>query len=676
MTPARNGPPARTPPALHLWGTLGVVIAFSWSSPSPAADPITLPTEVRLREGFRVPPPAGLEARVIADAVDGKLDQVDLLTAALVASGVADERVSLVHQRVLGALEIPRSLGRAAQGPLERGRVLLRALHGNVLRRYVERQSSISVVIETGEFNCLSATVLFVVAADGLLDQPRGMISKTHAFARVDIEGGAVDVETTTPLGFAVDRASLLTPAYLAQLGFVDGSDTQERAAGLKNPEEVAAAGLVAGLYSNRGVQLVREGDLEGAAIAFDRATRLSRGEQRARAAEWRATLFGNATRALVDEGRLDDARALLAFSLADMAPGPARESVLHNLGVVAVAQGERALRADDPAGARSFFVEAMMTGALSSTTRSQLERKLASIDGRLLAERGADQECGSLPTTTAQVRCFMAATLVWERRNQPGRALFAARHARALDEQDGQVAGRLYNALLAQIKASDAAGDCAHVEALVREAENVRRTLQPQPIFSAPRVMGACWWGLGDRAAGAGQDDVAVAHYERARVHLPDDDGLRNNLVAMQMRMATPLVDALRCDEARPLVARANALFVGSGPSPTALLVACANLRAQQAARQKDWPLAVVELRRGMLDAPTDPILRENLGTMLHNVVVDHLDRGRCDDARGFTEELAALGRSATVMAVQRACSSSSSSPAKPMKREKASAP
>jgi tetratricopeptide (TPR) repeat protein len=622
--------------------------------PPVRATVVALPENVRVREGFRVPRPSGLEARIFADAVDGRLDEVDLLTAALVASGVPEERIRPEHQRIGAALAVVRDGARAAPTVRARGERLLRGLHGSVLRRYVETQSRVDVAVDTGEFNCLSSAVLFVVAADGLLEHPRGMISRTHAFARVDVDGRVADVETTTPAGFAVDRTTLVTPAYLARLGVGDGLTDAERAADLKNPEEVNALGLVAGLYSNRGVLLVREGDVEGAAIAFDRATRLARGAQQARVAEWRGALLNNATQSLLDAGRLDDARALLALALGDIAPGPTRTALLANVATVAVAQGERAAAAGDDVAARAFFAEAQQLGVLSADANRRLQQRVATLDGQIAAARGGDVVCVA---GAAEARCQAAAARVLLEQNDHVRALSAARRARALDGRDEVVAAVFFNALVVGIDVADDAGDCSRVEVLAREAAAVARGLRTPPRIDPARHSGACWWGRGDVAAREHRVDDALAFYARARQHLPDEDGLRRNMVGVLLKRAVPLVNGGQCDDARPVIARAFALARAGEVHRDDLLATCANNRAAAAGRQGDWAAAVDELRRGLLDVPLSESLQEGLASMLHNVAIDHLKAGRCADARAALPELRRLGRSATVELIDGRC-------------------
>jgi hypothetical protein len=270
-----------------LGGTLGFLMALSSST-------TTIPGTVSLGAAS-VPPPAGLEARLVADAVDGRLDDVDFVSAALIASGVADDDVLGRRRLLLERIASAREHARAVAHPKARGERLLRALHDTVLRRYVERQSRVDRVILDGEFNCLSSAVVFAIAADGLLDRPRGMLSQTHAFIRVELEGRPVDVETTTARGFAVDRKTLVTKEFLRERAVGDGLSDEERLRDLQNPQEISLLGLIAGLYSNRGVLAVREGNLDDAVIAFDRANRLATGALKTRVANWRGALLNNA---------------------------------------------------------------------------------------------------------------------------------------------------------------------------------------------------------------------------------------------------------------------------------------------------------------------------------------------------------------------------------------------
>lgn len=626
-----------------------------------AAAAVNIPLDVKLREGFRVPAPVGREAALVDDAKDGKLDKVDLSTAALIASGVSDARLEEQKAALQKAVASARARAQTQTTAKKRGNQLLKALHEMVFSRYQETQSDVAAVISSGEFNCLSSAVVFLIAADGLVDNPRGMLSKTHAFARVDVDGKFADVETTTKNGFSVDRNKLVTPEYLKTLGVGDGLSEAERLADLKNPDEVPLTGLIAALYSNRGVMLVRQGDVEGAAVAFDRATRIAQGEQRSRVAEWRAALLNNATQSLMNEGRLDDAKALLALAL-DGATGATRGALLQNLANVSVVQAEKARQSGRLREARALLDEAVATGTTSTALQAQIAAAGANLDGQLAAAAGDEGRCARLRTAQEQARCFSAASQTLAANGNVDTALATAREGHAADPADATSSSVLYNALVLSIRKADKERACDRVEALTREAAATSKSLKDPPPFPAATVMGQCWWSRAEEAlkaadadarAAAVNLDAAAAFFARARVHMPDDAGLAGNLREIDLRRAHTLAKSGRCDEARPLAKRADDAE-GRGVQ---LLELCANERARALSQKRDWEGAVQELRRGLRDAPRSAVLDENLGRMLHNVAVALLKEKRCDDATTLVPELSARKQADVVEDIRQVC-------------------
>lgn len=622
------------------------------------AAPVSIPLDVRLRAGFRVPAPIGHEAALIDDAKDGKLNTTDLATAALIASGVPDVGLNDARSDLFKATSTARNQALTQKSAARRGDRLLRALHDTVFRRYVEMQSDVAAIARSGEFNCLSSAVLFLIAAEGLVDRPRGMLSKTHAFARVDVDGKISDIETTTPDGFGVDRGKLVTLSYLKTLGVGDGLTDAERLADLRNPEEVPLTGLIAALYSNRGVMLMHAGDVEGAAVAFDRATRIAQGEQRTMVAQWRSALLNNATQRLMDEGRLDDAKALLALAL-DGSAGATRAALLQNLANVAVAQAVLARKQGRLREARLLLDEALATGTTSTMMLAQIGTAVADLDGQLAALTGDESRCAALTTVSQQQRCFVSASQQLAKKEQVPAALSAARAARALNDgigaglKDPNVASVLFNALVLSIRHADKARECERVEAFSRDVVATAREIPSAPAFPAAHIMGQCWWGRASSALEAERFDEAASLFTRARVHLPNDKALANNLRAVNLRQAHELAKAGRCDEARPLATRDDD-DDGRGKQMLAL---CANERAIAKANARDWAAAVAELRRGLIDAPASTILDDNLRRMLHNLTLDHLRARRCDSALALVPELSRRKQSEIIDDVNRVC-------------------
>lgn len=639
--------------------------------PALVATGAALPLEVKLREGFAVPAPVGQTAAVIDDAKDGRLDRVDFATAALVASGVPDGELSAARAALVQATARARAQAETQTTAKKRGDRLLRALHDTVLTRYQETQSDLRTVLRTGEFNCLSSAVLYLIAADGLLSAPRGMLSKTHAFVRVEVDGAAADVETTTRAGFGVDRKQLVTAEYLRTLGVGDGLTDAERLADLQSPEEVPVTGLLAALYSNRGVMLVRAGDVEGAAIAFDRATRIAQGEQKNRVASWRAALLNNATQGLLNAGRLDDAKTLLVLAL-DGATGNVRAALLQNLANVLAVDADRALRAGRINEASLLVDEGLATGTTAAAVRGPLLALRAEIDGKRAAS-GGTARCAEKAAAAERARCFAAAANSYAEAGDVDAALDAARAAAAANSDDGTTAAVLYNALIATITQTqrDDQVSCDRVAALAHDVVVVQKRMTNPPPFPDDVVVAQCHWRRADLALA--KDDLAgaAAAFRRALIHTPDNAGLRGNLREIELRQAHALAKAGKCDEARALVRRDVDDDRANADRGTQLLELCANERARALAKASDWESATRALERGLRDAPSSKVLAENLGRMLYNSAVAALNSGRCDDAQALVPALKARADQGALSLIAARCApkqtASTSTPTSP---------
>lgn len=104
-----------------------------------------------------------LESRLLADARDGMLHDFDLLSACLIAGGVTGER-ELMTERSLLAAALARAQHIPQQGTAQqRAAAIHEQLHRRVLTgRYDKHATDLRRTLATGDFNCLSATVLFV----------------------------------------------------------------------------------------------------------------------------------------------------------------------------------------------------------------------------------------------------------------------------------------------------------------------------------------------------------------------------------------------------------------------------------------------------------------------------------------------------------------------------------
>ena len=212
------------------------------------------------------------EASLFADARDGKLDQWSFAEAALIASGVlrADQR-----KRYLDRLESIEAEARKAVGglkePFTQGAALLKFLHtGPMAKGYLSRQTNVSTIFDTGQFNCVSSAALYNILGRRLGLDLKAIEVPDHAFSILYDGTNHADVETTTPAGFNPARNKVAQAEFEKLTGFAyipDGNRDRRR--------EVGEVGLLAIIQYNHGVELMREKRYPEALMAYFRAMSL-----------------------------------------------------------------------------------------------------------------------------------------------------------------------------------------------------------------------------------------------------------------------------------------------------------------------------------------------------------------------------------------------------------------
>ena len=262
-----------------------LAIAVPVAAAIPQSGPPTidrLPVEVSIIEQGDTRPslsafqsyegPVGpLEKRLFEDAADGRWDEHDLITAALLASGVDHPETLRRYQRQVAELvdELRRS-GEVAGPPLERAQAIFEFMHRRVLTGgYRLDCTDLSVVLGQGRFNCVSASVLFNCLAGEFGLRTCGLEIPGHAMSRVLFKDGHFDVETTCPTWFHL-RHDPQKQAELVRKSLGLRPD-QPRS----QPREVSDVELVATIYYNRGVDLLSQKRFPEAAAANAKALRL-----------------------------------------------------------------------------------------------------------------------------------------------------------------------------------------------------------------------------------------------------------------------------------------------------------------------------------------------------------------------------------------------------------------
>jgi len=131
----------------------------------------------------------------------GGFERFSFEEAVLMASG-ARTRESLERDRGLLAASVARvaaSLDPAARTDEERAEALLHALHGELLGEYVAGTRDLRRTLRTGQYNCLTATTLYLLAARKLGLLAKAYAMQGHVMALVFLGDGPRYVETTNP---------------------------------------------------------------------------------------------------------------------------------------------------------------------------------------------------------------------------------------------------------------------------------------------------------------------------------------------------------------------------------------------------------------------------------------------------------------------------------------------
>lgn len=319
--PPSVGPPAATAPApaavILLDGALPATLAKADACRVRLLPPIPL-TAARIRafEGLLAP----TEEHLLDDAADGQLDDHTLLRAALIASGAtAPEQIAryerrmerLVEQLRAALAEQPRGAGqtRAPQGRAAElaapqditgpafapeclvAEAVLRFMHREILTGgYRLEHTDLRSALEEGRYNCVTATILYLILADAAGLKGCGLELPRHAMARLDFGTAGVDVETTCAEYFALGpEAGAVASLRIGPGGGIQPAGNRvPRGASLPEPpappappaqpprlRTLGAAELAAMVYYNQGVDRLAEGQFAEAAAANAKALRL-----------------------------------------------------------------------------------------------------------------------------------------------------------------------------------------------------------------------------------------------------------------------------------------------------------------------------------------------------------------------------------------------------------------
>ena len=241
---------------------LRITLALFWllpaTMPAPAsADSLPNAPRLELPQELRGSCPPR-EAALLADGADGRFDEFSLWEAALVASAVDDEQELCLRREWLERLVAAwRSGIEGHASPRQRARALHEQMHRELLTGGYNAASSTPIeTIDTGRFNCVSATLLYCVLAErfGLAVVP--IESPSHVACRLADAQEACEIQTTCPEWFT----QMIVPCKPASAA---------TSCQISQPE------LIAAIYYNRGVDLLSRKQFAPAVAVMHRAHRL-----------------------------------------------------------------------------------------------------------------------------------------------------------------------------------------------------------------------------------------------------------------------------------------------------------------------------------------------------------------------------------------------------------------
>jgi hypothetical protein len=241
-----------------------------------------------------------------------------LVVEALQAVGVVDASERLERQR-----EVRRALDRVVSGmgqgrpTYRRAARLHRLLHREFFLHYREDADGLDQIARAGEFNCLSATLFYGLAARELGYEVEVLESPGHVRLGLEIRGRRIDVETTSPRGFdRRRRASNRSRETTDMLHGVPGVATAATVAGARagSYTEFPLESAVGFAWLNTAWRALEAGDSSDAARRVLESRRflpdLSTQEDRVR------RLLSRAFRTDYESGRFESAYRIAAVEV------------------------------------------------------------------------------------------------------------------------------------------------------------------------------------------------------------------------------------------------------------------------------------------------------------------------------------------------------------------------
>ncbi len=186
------------------------------------------------------------EARLLADVNDGRFTRTTLEEAALIASGLtAAEQRKPYLEKIQGIIAAGRRAVAHETTDADKAQALLHFMHRRYFKKGHDDFSSVPGLLDRGEFNCISSTIVYTVVGQRLGLDLRACLVPGHVFAVLTAGGKMIDIETTSAWGFDPDCVTRgVGGRILTALTFGRKKHTERTL--------IREAGLIGGVYNNR----------------------------------------------------------------------------------------------------------------------------------------------------------------------------------------------------------------------------------------------------------------------------------------------------------------------------------------------------------------------------------------------------------------------------------------
>jgi hypothetical protein len=238
---------------------LAAALLFALATADPSAQARAARNGETGRPDFLESDPGFAELGALPDPLDAR----ELGTAALLASGIAPERIGAYEARLKGLYETLREEKGSIADPAALGEAILGYLHGSLFKTYEENATTLDGILDKGRYNCVSSAVLYMLAARSLGLEVEGVRTRDHAFCSLIAGERRIDVETTNPFGFDPGNKKEFKDSFGRATGYAYVAP-----GGYGDRKAIGGRDLIGLILSNRASTLERAG-------RFAEATRL-----------------------------------------------------------------------------------------------------------------------------------------------------------------------------------------------------------------------------------------------------------------------------------------------------------------------------------------------------------------------------------------------------------------